>query len=87
MASKPENTKRKKSTRDTARNSNARKNTSASPEVSFRSEVVLLVILAVCILLFISNFGIGGFLGERVSVVNFGLFGMMAYLFPVCFFV
>ena len=49
--------------------------------------VTLLVILAVCIIMFISNFGIGGFVGEKVSGFCFGLFGMMAYLFPICFFV
>ncbi len=88
MASKPENTKNKKSNAGAADKSRrTRKNTSASQEVSFRSEVILLVILAACILLFISNFGIGGFLGERISVVNFGLFGMIAYVFPICFFV
>ncbi|MEY8390036.1 DNA translocase FtsK [Lachnospiraceae bacterium] len=81
MASRPENTKNKK------RSGRSGKNTSSSPEVSFGSEVVLLVILAVCIVLFISNFGFGGFLGERVSVVSFGLFGMMAYIFPICFFI
>lgn len=71
MAAKPEGRKNKKDTK----------------EIPFRSEVTLLAILAVCILLFISNFGFGGFIGEKVSLLLFGLFGMMAYLVPVCFFV
>ncbi len=54
---------------------------------SFRSWIALLVILAACIFLFISNFGIGGFLGEKASFVSFGLFGLAAYIFPVCFFI
>lgn len=55
--------------------------------VSFQSEVALLLILAVCIIWFISHFGIGGFVGEKISNLSFGLFGMMSYLVPVCFFV
>lgn len=55
--------------------------------VSFQSEVALLLILAVCIIWFISHFGIGGFVGEKISSLSFGLFGMMSYLVPVCFFV
>ncbi|MCI8298817.1 MAG: DNA translocase FtsK [Lachnospiraceae bacterium] len=90
MASRPGTTKNKKRSAGEAdkngKNSRSAKSTSSGPEVSFQSEVILLVILAVCIVLFISNFGIGGFLGEKVSVVSFGLFGMMAYIFPICFF-
>ncbi len=55
--------------------------------VPFRSEVILLLILAVCIIWFISHFGIGGFVGEKISSLSFGLFGMMSYLVPICFFV
>ncbi len=82
MASRPENTTKRKTGGKTAA---GKKN--SSQEVSFGSEVVLLVLLAVCIILFISNFGIGGFIGAKVSAFCFGLFGMMAYLFPVCLFV
>lgn len=65
------------------------KNTKNKQEtaVSFRSEVILLLILAVCIIWFISHFGVGGFVGEWISTLSFGLFGMMSYLVPVCFFV
>ncbi len=62
-------------------------NNKKEAEASFGSEVTLLLILAVCIIWFISHFGIGGFLGERISSLSFGLFGMMSYLAPVCFFV
>ncbi len=53
---------------------------------SFRGEVILLLLLAVCILMFISNFGIGGAVGEGVSRALFGIFGLLAYVFPVCLF-
>lgn len=56
-------------------------------EVPFQSEIVLLLILAACIVMLISNFGFGGFIGEKVSELIFGLFGLVAYVFPVCLFV
>ena len=87
MASKPKNAARGKNTEGRG-GAGARNGTAGgSPEVSFGSEVALLVILAACIVLFISNFGIGGFVGAKVSGFFFGIFGLMAYLFPVCFFV
>ena len=46
-------------------------------------EAVLWGIIAVGIFLFISNFGFGGFLGGVLSDVSFGIFGWMAYLFPI----
>lgn len=54
---------------------------------SFRSEVILWILLAVSILLFISNFGVGGAIGGFASNLIFGLFGLMAYFFPVFLFV
>lgn len=93
MAAKPENKKdnqkaisRKRAKNGVDKRSNSRQ-ASRAQEISFHSEVILLVILAVCILLFISNFGIGGFLGAKVSGLSFGLFGLMAYLVPICVFV
>lgn len=50
---------------------------------AFREEVILWIIVAVSLLLFISNFGIGGKVGNAVSGVLFGLFGIIAYAFPV----
>lgn len=50
-------------------------------------EAVMWVILAVCILLFISFFGIGGYVGEVISDICFGIFGLSAYVFPILIFV
>ena len=79
MASKTtkgrKNTRSKKKTRTKAKSSNA-KNTELA------GEITILVILTVCILLVLSNFGIGGIAGEAVSSVLFGLFGYMAYVLP-----
>ena len=50
---------------------------------SFTEEVILWVILAISILLFISNFGIGGAIGNAVSSFFFGVFGLIAYIFQL----
>lgn len=55
--------------------------------LTFESEVLLWILLAVSILLFVSNFGIGGRIGGRASAILFGLFGLMAYIFPILLFV
>jgi S-DNA-T family DNA segregation ATPase FtsK/SpoIIIE len=50
---------------------------------NFRREVILWIIVAVSLLLFISNFGVGGSIGDGVSGFLFGVFGLLAYLFPI----
>lgn len=50
---------------------------------AFKKEIFLWIVVAVSILLFISNFGIGGHLGNAVSGFLFGVFGMVAYIFPL----
>ena len=49
-------------------------------------DILLLLFFAAAILLFISNFGVGGAVGETVSSFFFGLFGVMAYAFPLVVF-
>ena len=46
-------------------------------------EIVLWVMLAICVLLFVSNLGIGGVVGNAISGFFFGVFGIIAYLFPI----
>lgn len=46
-------------------------------------EALMWVILAAGCFLFISYFGFGGFLGEVFCDLSFGLFGWMAYAFPL----
>ncbi len=55
----------------------------AKQQEDFTSEVILWLVLAISILLFISNFGIGGSVGNAVSRFFFGIFGLIAYIFPV----
>ena len=75
-------TQKKKSTGTTG--SKARKQ--REQQESFRNEVILWIALAVCIVLLLANFGIGGKIGSGVSSFFFGIFGLMAYVFPICFF-
>ena len=58
---------------------------SANPMIM--REAALWLVLAVCILIFISYLGIGGYVGEVISDVSFGIFGITAYLFPFLLFV
>ena len=51
-----------------------------------RAEVILLAVLAVSILLMLSNFGMGGFVGSAVSDFFFGVFGISEWIFPVVLF-
>ncbi len=52
-------------------------------EDTFTREVVLWIVVAVSLLLFISNLGIGGMIGNTVSRFFFGIFGLIAYVFPI----
>ncbi len=79
MAAK--STKRRKNTKGTSR---TQKKTQQNTELT--GEIVILAALAVCILLVLSNFGLGGIAGEAVSSVLFGLFGFMAYVLPFVLF-
>lgn len=50
---------------------------------NFRTEVILWLMVAFCILLFISNFGVGGIVGSTLSGFFFGVFGIFEYIFPI----
>ncbi len=76
-----------------ARSTKSRKNSKSRPKKGqqkqnneLKGEIIILAALAVCILLVLSNFGIGGIAGEAVSSVSFGLFGFMAYVLPFVLF-
>ena len=50
------------------------------------AEAGILILLAVCILLFLSNFGIIGAVGNAAAAFLFGLFGSAAFIFPFALF-
>lgn len=76
-------TKRSGSSTNRKRKSSKPKAEDIRQAEEFRTELILWGIIAVSALLFISNFGIGGIVGNAVSSVLFGLFGVIAYIFPI----
>ncbi len=78
---------RKKTQTNRRKTSSRKKNSKKTQELTFESEIILWILLAVSILLFISNFGIGGKVGNAASSLIFGLFGFLAYIFPILLFV
>ena len=83
MAAK--STKGKKNTKSTAKKTQQKSGQSQNRD-EIRGEIIILVLLAVCILLVLSNFGLGGIVGKTVSSVVFGIFGFMAYFLPFILF-
>ena len=51
-----------------------------------RNEILLIVLAAFALILFLCNFGVVGKLGDVVSDVMFGLFGLLAYVAPIIIF-
>ena len=71
----------------TKRTSGTRKNTVREPmDEGVRAEIILLSVLAVSILLMLSNFGMGGVIGQAVCDFFFGLFGVTEWAAPVLIF-
>ena len=80
-AQKKTSTRKKTSGKKTT---TARKKQSSSAQTfTWRAELLLFAFLALAILLFIGNIGKGGVVGNALSNVSFGLFGVLAYLFPI----
>ncbi len=48
-----------------------------------RTELILWGVLAISLILLLSNFGVGGLVGNAVSSFVFGVIGLLAYVFPV----
>lgn len=51
-----------------------------------RDEIILWSMLAVSVIILISNFGLGGSIGGKISAVFFGIFGFIAYVVPFVIF-
>lgn len=51
-----------------------------------KNEVILMITLVVSVLLLLSHFHLGGKVGEAINGVMFGLFGLVAYVFPILLF-
>ena len=55
-------------------------------DTAIRNEIFLIGLFAVCIFLFVCNFRIAGTLGNAISDVMFGIFGLLAYVMPLALF-
>ncbi|MEG0107848.1 MAG: DNA translocase FtsK, partial [Lachnospiraceae bacterium] len=74
-------------TKSTKKKKNSKQqNKQTSSQNFLKDEVVILITLAFCIILLISNFGIGGTVGGAISSFVFGVFGLLAYLVPIFLF-
>lgn len=94
MASSAQKSRKTTSSQGTRRGSKGASNTRAkqpaakTPEESaITNEIVLIGVFALTVLLFLCNFGVIGVVGDAVSHVMFGIFGMSAYAVPVLAFV
>lgn len=67
--------------RSSSRNTRSKKTNYASNQQF--SEIIACVIIAFALLLFLSNFGIIGKVGNVLSAIQFGTFGVVAYVFPI----
>ena len=63
-----------------------RKTTKKAGENFVIDEIIIWIVLAVSILLLISNFGIAGFLGDAISGFLWNVFGVAAYVIPFILF-
>ena len=78
---------KKRNTDSQAKRTKTSSKKSSENQSFLKDEILILVTLAVCIFFMISNFGFGGFIGDAVSGFLFGVFGVMAYVFPILIFV
>ncbi|MCR4731749.1 MAG: DNA translocase FtsK [Lachnospiraceae bacterium] len=53
------------------------------PRSEVEKDILLWGMLAVCVLMFLSNLGLGGVVGHAVASFGFGMFGLITYVVPV----
>lgn len=88
---KKSNSGRKTTTRKKTSEKNNKQSIELTPEEreqqqGIHDEIVVIAILALSILLILSNFNLCGRLGVLISNITFGFFGYMAYILPFAFF-
>ncbi|MCD7725008.1 MAG: DNA translocase FtsK [Clostridiales bacterium] len=77
----------KSQSRTQAKTGAARRKTQAEPmDAAIRNEILMIGSLALAIILFLCNFGVVGRIGNAVSDIMFGVFGLMAYVAPIIIF-
>lgn len=77
----------RKNSKGRGKSTSRRKNTKSKPmDVAIRNEIILIALFAVSVFLFLCNFGIAGVMGNTISNVMFGVFGLTAYVMPLALF-
>ena len=76
----------KRSSRTNTKSKSTKAKQAAQDSALFH-EIGLLILLVVMLILFFCNFGIIGPVGDAISSVMFGLFGLTAYIAPIMLFV
>lgn len=85
--SKKSNAKRKTTTRRPAKKRlSAEQKRQLEKEEMLRNEIIIWGALAFCLILFVSNLGFGGRVGNMLSDFFFGIFGVLAYIVPFAVF-
>ncbi len=64
-------------------NSRSRTQTTAPEPDVLQGDLFLLLSVAVCVVLFLCNFGIIGMFGDALSSVMFGIFGLVSWMLPI----
>lgn len=83
------NTTKKTSGKSSSTRTSTRKPTAAEyrKESEMLDEIGLIIFFVLMVILFLCNFGIIGVVGNAISGVLFGLFGLTAYVVPVVLFI
>lgn len=87
MAARKNNSSKRKTTNTKRRATKKEQEMQLEKAHAFQEEILLWSVVAISLVLFISNFGVGGSVGSTVSSFFFGVFGIIAYIFPVLLFV
>ena len=73
----------KKTTKRKASSAKKRTRTKQKDFEPFYKEIAVLIVFALFIFLFLSNFGICGYIGNSISTFLFGAFGTIHYIIPI----
>ena len=85
--SRKKNASRSRNTGSTSRKNNKVTRVEEPLDNSLVNEILIILLFAVSVFLFLCNFGLIGTIGNTISSIEFGLFGWMAYIAPILFFI
>ncbi|WP_434311518.1 DNA translocase FtsK 4TM domain-containing protein [Hominifimenecus sp. rT4P-3] len=86
---KPSSGSKKKtasSRKPAAKKSSRKRNSAKNQSSGIGKEIGILVAFAIAVILFLGNMGMAGSIGAGLKSVQFGLFGTVAWIFPIYFF-